>query len=223
MKYQYKSIRAQVHRLIPSRFPPVSMFDWAESSEELSEIAALEGMTNERLQTEYGSLYLVSSQDWVSGEGSTPLMAAFTHPGPSRFSDGSFGIYYAANSLQTAISETRFHREYFLKASNEPPCLVQMREYIARVQKPLVDIHHPKFNSYLNPDMRYYEHSQQLGYEIKMANEWGIAYPSVRNQEGYCVAILRPPALTLPKQGCHLDYIWDGEKISDIMHAKTIA
>jgi hypothetical protein len=43
----------------------------------------------------------------------------------------------------------------------------------------------------------------------------------VRKADGTCVAIFRPPALTLPQQGCHLDYVWDGAHISVIRKAEV--
>ncbi len=219
MNHAYKSVDHSVHRLIPSRFPPVSLFDWAQSPEELEQIAALEGLTNDRLLTEYGELSLVSKQDWISGPGSTPLMAAFTHPAPSRFTDGSFGVYYAGDSLETAIHETKFHRERFLRASQEAPCLVQMREYIAKINQPLIDISEAQFKHLLHPDLAHYSISQEFGQEVKAANEWGIYYPSVRWPDHHCVAILRGPALSIPVQASHLDYVWDGEKISEVRKA----
>ncbi len=121
MKYKYSEFNSNVHRLIPSRYPPVGLFDWAETQKEAEEIAALEGLTNDRLLTEYGDIHLVAKDDWVSGAGATPLMAAFTHPGESRFSDGTYGIYYAGDSLATAVAETKYHRERFLSASKEAP------------------------------------------------------------------------------------------------------
>ena len=46
-------------------------------------------------------------------------MGAFTDLNPlgSRFSDGTYAVFYAANSLDTAIAETRYHRERFLNAT----------------------------------------------------------------------------------------------------------
>lgn len=219
MKHQYKSVDHSVHRLIPSRFPPVSLFDWAQSPEEIEQIAALEGLTNDRLLTEYGELSLVPQHDWVAGPGSTPLMAAFTHPAPSRFTDGSYGIYYAGDSLETAVHETKFHRERFLSASQEAPCLVQMREYIAKVNELLIDISEPRFNYLLHPDIASYSTSQEFGSMQKTANEWGLYYPSVRSKGSHCVAVFRGPALSIPVQGSHLDYIWDGQRISEVRKA----
>lgn len=215
--YSYIEFNEQVHRLIPSKFPPIALFDWADSAEELEQIALLEGLTNERILSEFGKINLIDKADWVGGPGSTPLMAAFTHVGfESRFSDGTFGVYYAASSLQTAIKETCFHRERFYSASNEKPCSISMREYVAYVKKPLINITDNKYKELCNPDPAYYNKSQEFGKKIGENKEWGLLYPSARHIDGLCVAVLRPPALTIPTQGCHLRYIWDGEKISEV-------
>ncbi len=216
MSISYTKVNFKTHRLIPSRFPPILVFDWAETKEELEEIVELESLTNDRLKGEYGDISLVSKNDWVIGEGATPLMAAFTHPGYSRFSDGTYGVYYAGDSLETAIAETKFHREIFLSASNEPACLVQMREYLAHVKEELVDINARDHVHILDPHPSSYHKSQEFARALKLENEYGLLYPSVRNQDGKCVAIFRPTALTIPVQGCHLDYIWDGQSIANI-------
>ena len=38
----------------------------------------------------------------------------------SRFSDGTFGVYFAAAELETAIAETVHHFEIFARDSNDP-------------------------------------------------------------------------------------------------------
>lgn len=220
MSYKYRSFTKQTHRLIPSRYPPTNVFDWAESTEELEALAALEGLSNDRLSTQDACISLVAKEDWVRNPGASPLMAAFTHLGPSRFSDGvSFGVYYAADSIESAIAETKFHRERFLSASNEPPCIVQMRQYIATVKKELVDICTPQYTAYLNPNIDSYAMSQAFGRELNDAKEWGLIYPSVRCLGAECVGILRPPALSIPVQAGHFDYIWDGSHITEVRKA----
>ena len=51
-------------------------------------------------------------------------MAAFTHLNPqgSRFSDGSYGVFYCARSRDTAIAETRYHSALFLEATRSRRC-----------------------------------------------------------------------------------------------------
>lgn len=221
--HSFIQINKKVHRLIPSKFPPISLFDWAESQEELEQIALLEGLTNERIQTELGRIHLVPKEDWVGGQGATVLMSAFTHIGyPSRFSDGSYGLYYAAASLKTAIKETVFHRELFYKASQEKPCTISMREYLAQVKQPLIDLNQDQYAEFLKPDLACYEKSQPFGKKIHEERHWGLSYPSQRDKNGSCVAIFRPPALSKPIQGCHLKYYWDGSQIAEIYKEKRV-
>lgn len=213
--FTYKKITKKVHRLIPSKFPPVQLFDWAETKEELEQIAALESLTNPRIKNELGDINLISKNEWVGGEGTTPIMAAFTHIGyASRFSDGSFGLYYAADSVETAIKETLFHRERFYRASNEASCSITMRQYITNVVHPLVELNQESHPECFNPDPNHYFGSQEIALELKNKNEWGIHYPSIRDAKGVYVAILRPKALKHPvTQGAHYKYMWDGSTI----------
>jgi hypothetical protein len=68
---------------------------------------ALEQLTNPRVRDEVGDIALVPPEERVSGPGASYVMAAFTHVNPkgSRFSDGSFGVYYVAAALETARSQ----------------------------------------------------------------------------------------------------------------------
>jgi len=83
----------------------------------------VQSLTNDRLREEVGELQLVPSQDRIAGRGISYIMAAFTHlnPAGSQFSDGIYGVFYAAYTLDAAIAETRYHREQFLRATSEPP------------------------------------------------------------------------------------------------------
>lgn len=65
--YSYIDFNDKVHRLIPSKFPPVTLFDWADSAEELEQIALLEGLTNERILAELGKINLIDQEDWIGG------------------------------------------------------------------------------------------------------------------------------------------------------------
>lgn len=215
-------IGLRTHRLVPSRFPTVSLFDWAQSPEEFEQLAALEGLTNDRLKAEQGDIYLIPRDDWILGPGATPLMAAFTHPGFSRFTDGSYGVYYAADSLAAAIAETIFHRERFFRASNETPCLIQMREYIAHIQQNLETLTPEHHSELLHPDPKQYIVSQAFAKTLREKKTWGLYYPSVRKHDAYCVAIFRAAALNIPIQGCHLEYIWDGQQIAQVRQSISL-
>jgi len=216
-------INGNHYRIIPSKLPPINFFERFTPPELMEETFELEGLTNERLQEEVGNLKLVTAEDRVSGPGASIVMAAFTHIGyPSRFTDGSFGIYYAARDLETAIRETIFHRERFLKATKEATCELDMRVYIGKVTKPMIDIRSPSFSDLTQPNMSSYAAAQSFGRDQKNNNAWGIIYPSARNAGGECLAILRPPATTTPTQSSHLSYHWNGCMIDGVYEKRSL-
>jgi hypothetical protein len=208
-------------RIIPSVYPPINFFENLVEPSEMDTLLEIESLTNERLLQEVGNLFLVPPEDRVSGPGSSVVMAAFTHTGtPTRFTDGSFGIYYASMSLETAIRETVYHRERFLAATNEDPCEITMRVYEGKVLKPLNDIRSHEFQAC--HDLQDYRHSQSIGKELRQQQSWGVLYKSVRHQGGECIAAFRPPAVSIPIQRSHLRYVWNNEKITDVFGTNSI-
>lgn len=200
------------YRATPAKFPPIDLFESLyDSPEELAIAYALEGLTNDRLVAEAGHLSAVPSDEWVTGPGASPIMAAFTHIGhASRFTDGHFGIYYAADSEATAIAETSYHKAKFLSATNEPDMELTLRMYVNRIEAPLLDIRAPAFAPLHHQDS--YAESQPYGHDRRTEGANGLLYPSVRNPAGLCVAVFRPKALTIPVHGKHLRYLWDGKR-----------
>ena len=91
-----------------------------------------------------------------------------------------------------------------------------MREYICKVKKQLIDITDNQYSNLLSSDPHEYNESQSFGKKMKQNKEWGVYYPSVRKSGGKCVAIFRPSGLTIPTQGRHLKYIWNGCCISEV-------
>lgn len=206
----------EAHRIVPSHFPPIAIFESVLSQDEFEIAAEIEGLTNDRLRDLTGDIERVPFADRVFGAGSTPLMAAFTHLGaPSRFTNGDFGVYYAASSLETAIRETVFHRERFLRATGDPAMELTMRCYISRVVLPLDDIRGEAFTDLHDPSVEQYAHSQGFAAQRRAAGSHGLLYRSVRHDTGECVAAFRPRTMGLPWQGPHLRYVWNGECITD--------
>ncbi len=202
------------YRIVASKFRPIDVFEQLVPVEDRAALEALDGLTNMRLRNEAGELRLVAPDDRVYGLGASVVMAAFTHIGrPSRFSDGSYGVYYAARDLETAIRETVYHRERFMRYTQEPGGELDMRTYVGQIKKPMLDIRGRAYRDLHAPDD--YRPSQQFAKPYRIAGAWGFVYRSVRHAGGQCIAALRPPAVSIPKQGIHLTYIWDGERIVD--------
>jgi hypothetical protein len=151
-------------------------------------------------------------------------MAPFTHLAPqgTRFTDGHFGAYYAAESVDTAIAETRFHRENFLRATRQQPLELEMRCYLADVACELHDLRKRGAQMPDVYDPASYLASQKLGREIRDSGSNGIAFDSVRREGGECVAIFRPRLVQNVRQSVHLRYVWDGHSISDVYEIRVM-
>lgn len=217
---RYKEVHSNSYRLIPSHFPPISLFENLLDPSELEAAYALESLTNDRLQDQAGNIALVAPEDRITGPGTTAIMAAFTHIGiASRFTDGRFGIYYAGLSLETALAESRFSRARFLQATNEPAQMLTLRCYTCAVHTSLVDLRaDPQVH---NPDS--FAYAQAIGRQLKAQNEMGILYQSVRHPGGECIAALRPKALTPPAiQAGHYQFYWDGHSIAHVLAVAEI-
>jgi len=206
------------HRIVASRLPTIHLFERVADPADWEALYKLESMTNPRIRNEVGELSLVPVADRVSGPNASVVMAPFTHLSPqgTRFSDGHFGAYYAAESIDTAIAETRFHRENFLRATSQPPMELEMRCYLADVACELHDLRGRRNSlpDIYDPDS--YSASQKLGRQLRDAGSNGLAFDSVRRQGGECVAVFRPRLVQNVRQSVHLRYAWDGASIAHV-------
>ena len=80
------------------------------------------------------------------------------------------------------------------------------------------DVRGPEYVGLHDPAPRPEDHplAQAFGRMVRAEGAWGIIYRSVRHQGGQCIAALRPPAVSLPTQGAHLVYVWNGERITHV-------
>jgi hypothetical protein len=131
----------KTYRIVSAKHPPINVFEGIVGARQMEMAFYLEGLTNDRLRDESGEAPIVEPSERVTGSGASIVMAAFTHTGrPSRFSDGSYGVYYAAHALETAVRETAYHRTRFMAATQEPPCDIDMRAYVGRPLQPYLDL-----------------------------------------------------------------------------------
>jgi hypothetical protein len=207
----------EAHRILPSRYPPIQLFErLSDDPADWEILAEIESLTNPRLRDEIGEIRLVPAAERISGPGASWVMASFTHlnPSGSRFSDGSYGVYYAARELSTAIAETVFHLGRFYAATADPPHAEAMRVLIGRLDASFHDLREGQaaWAAALQPDD--YTASRALGRHLRATGSNGIVYPSVRRTGGQCVGAFRPKAVGPPIQARHLQYFWDGRRIS---------
>jgi hypothetical protein len=212
------------NRIVASRLPTIHLFERVADPADWDALYKLESMTNPRLREQVGELSLVPVVDRVSGPNASVVMAPFTHLSPqgTRFTDGHFGAYYAAESVETAIAETRFHRENFLRATAQPPLELEMRCYLADVACELHDLRGLRAKLKDIYDPASYAASQKLGRELRNDGSNGIAFDSVRRPGGECVAMFRPRLVQNVRQGVHLRYAWDGASIARVYEMRAV-
>lgn len=212
---------AKTYRVIPTKHPPINFFERIVAPEQMQAAWLIESLTNDRLRDETGDIALVPEAERVSGPGASVVMAAFTHIGnSSRFSDGSYGVYYAAHSLETAVRETAFHRARFLSATAEAAGEIDMRAYAGRVVEPLKDVRSARFGFLHDPNS--YSRSQAFAKPRRERGENGFVYRSVRHDGGECVAVFRPKAVTIPVAAAALAYVWDGTRINTVYEKSEV-
>ena len=211
-------------RVISSRFPTIQLFERVAAEADWEALYWLESLTNSRLRDEAGEIELVPREDRVFGPSASVIMAPFTHinPSGSRFADNTFGALYAAASLATSVAETRYHREQFLHATREGPMELDMRSYLCDVTATFHDIRGKRGQMPDIYDAGSYAASQPFGRALKRSGSNGIVYDSVRHPGGECLAIYRPRLVQNLRQGMHLRYVWDGERISQVYELRLM-
>lgn len=205
-------------RIIASRYPPIALFERISDNPAVWDVLIeLEQATNPRVRDETGEIALVPPERRVTGPNASWVMAPFTHVNRngSRFSDGSYGVYYAARTLQTAIKETGYHFARFAADSDDPPRREDMRVLLGSVDARLHEV--ARLDDKVRRlilDAESYAHSRPFAAELRDNDSDGLVYPSVRDAGGSCIAAFWPDVAGVPVQERHLQYEWDGKRFS---------
>lgn len=200
-------------RVIASKYPTVSVYDRITDAKHFEALLEVEALTNPRVREEAGDFRKIRPEDRIAGPGSTPVMASFAYSGPSRFCDGTYGVFYAGHEYETAVAESLYHTELFLRATREPGIDVDKRVYEAALKGRFDDVRSKAMRSKLYDPVDY-AYSQKYARRVYETNAVdGIVYRSVRRQAGECCAAFRPRSIANMKIYRYIQFRWDGEKI----------
>lgn len=212
------------YRIIPAQVPLTDLFERLDMTEHMTRaLWASQARINPRILQQTGHLHWIRNGDMLHGLHASIVMGAFTHTRiPTWFSDGLFGIYYATRSQLTAIHETVYRKQRYAVERGVPPQGFHMRVWIGEVLKSCYDIRAKPYNNLHDPDN--YGPSQAFTRFLLGADPdaYGIVYHSVRHAGGDCLAALRPVTVSLPKQGAHLVYQWNGTKITEVIEQVSV-
>lgn len=219
-------VRGRAHRLVPSRFPPIGVFDRVASVDDAMAAMELEGLTNDRLRIAAERSALLPAENWVVGvPGATIVMVAFLHAASEggRFNGPQLGAWSAARDLRTAIRETSYHHTRRLATSSMGfDATITMREFTTALDAPLIDLRDREQTMPALYHRSDYTVSQQFGEACRARGDVGIIWNSVRHAGGECVVIYQPRRLLPVQQGQHLEYRWHGVAEPEILRLSSV-
>ena len=133
----------------------------------------------------------------------------FRHWMRSRYSDGTFGVWYGADSIETSIHETVHHWRYGLLRDagfNQSGIVIERKIYHVRCDATLIDLRKKvaTFPALISPDD--YSLTHQVGARLHREGHPGLITKSARFPAGDVGAILNPKVLSNPRMSCFLTY-----------------
>jgi len=140
----------------------------------------------------------------------------FKHWQASRFSDGSFGVWYGSESVETTVYESAYHwyRGLLSDAGFEQMVVVAERKvYWVACNAALLDFRQA---AAIQPDLLHpsdYTFCQAVGSRIHREGHPGLLTLSVRRPAGENLAIFNPAVLSNPRHHCQLSYRLEGGQI----------
>lgn len=210
------------YRLIPSRFPPIGLFDTVATAADLEAVMELAGWTNDRLLAE--RLQRLPHEEWVFGRpNSSVVMATFLHvaPGGMRFNGPELGAWYAAARLTTSVVEVAHHMRRETVATQRDGLSRTFRVYTAKLEETFVDICGEQVALPAVYDPTDYAASQKFGEEMRKSGEFGVLFDSLRHEGGINAVAFRPSRITEVTQSDH--YEITVERASSRIEAKKLS
>jgi hypothetical protein len=192
------------HRLIPSQFPPIGLFETVTTAGDLEAVMELAGWTNDRLVAE--RLARLPQGEWVFGRPNASIvMAAFLHaaPGGGRFNGPDLGAWYASAALPTAAAEVGHHLRREAVARGLPGLSRTFRAYTARLEGRYLDLADGTPDDLLAPQS--YAAGQAFGEAQRTSGGDGMVYPSLRYRGGSNAVAFRPSKVLEVVQAEHFD------------------
>ncbi len=142
------------------------------------------------------------------------IMRPFVRPVVSRFSDGSYGVLYVANSLATAVRESAYHLSRFFSDGNAPAQDTR-RAHLSLHLRATVDDIRGRTDANVPAaihDPTDYRDAQRFGAARRTVTD-GVHYDSVRNRQGgHCIAAFAPQVVTHAHLIGEISLVWDGRR-----------
>ena len=144
----------------------------------------------------------------------------FKHWQTSRFSDGSFGVWYGCDTVATSVHETAHHwfSGFLTDAGFENQQVIGERTlYDVACDAALVDLRplaatHAVTHAGLMHKTDY-STARQIGARLHREGHPGLVTASARHAAGQIYVVLNPGVLSNPRHHCQLTYRLEGHRI----------
>lgn len=205
MAERYSSAPQPAYRLIPSRFPPVGLFDTVTTTADFLATVELVGWTNDRLVPE--RLNRLPRSEWAYGRpNSSVIMASFLHASSARFNGPDLGAWYASDDIRTSMAEVAHHLRRETVARSVPSMKRTYRTYVANL---LGDDYRDIRGEQVSLSSVYrsdsYVASQPFGEAVRQAGKDGIIFDSLRRASGVNIVGYLPSNVTNVLQADHYE------------------
>lgn len=164
----------------------------------------------------YRSRLPVIDRPFEDAEWFNAITWPFKHWQASRFSDGTYGVWYGSDSVETTVYESAYHwyRGLLSDAGFERMKVVAERKvYAVTCNAALLDFRQSAAD---HPDLLHpsdYAFCQSVGSRIHREGHPGLITQSVRRPLGENVAIFNAAILSHPRHKCQLTYRLEDDHI----------
>lgn len=206
-----RRIEEKWHRLIPSRFPPVDVFERLGSAELGARAKELEIKSNPRLREKTA----LQGSHPDMGDGTPQLQNwnhapfAYTNPEGSTFLHAGYRVLELVQGIRPALAFALRRREIFLERTQEPPFGLDMRLLVTPVAGNFVDLCDAPFEF---DEIKRREFGGQL-YDDGVQ---GILFRHPEHRAAQALVVFDQAVLGRTVQSAHYRFVWDGKAISKI-------
>jgi hypothetical protein len=141
----------------------------------------------------------------------------FQHWQSSRYSDGSFGVWYGGDSVEATVYETAYHWYHGVlldaEGYSDEPVVIERKVYNVACDALILDLR-PRVDNF--PALLHkhdYAFTHQVGARLQREGHPGLVTPSARYLEGLVYVVFNDAVLTNPRVNCMLTYRLKGEHI----------
>lgn len=207
-------IHQDVARNIVSLLQSQDLFD--DLTDDPAEWLLAQKVEDEIKPPPYRSRTPVIDRPFEDAEWFNAIIWPFKHWQTSRFSDGTYGVWYGSDSVETTVYESFYHwyRGLLSDAGFERTTVVAERKvYSVACNAALLDF---RKSAEDHPDLLHpsdYAYCQSVGSRIHREGHPGLLTQSVRRPAGTNVAIFNADILSNPRHNCQLTYRLEGDQI----------